>query len=74
MKRQELYNVIATNISSIMFEYEGINGLIDPYNENEIDLCYGDTSITVDLKNVMITKMFNGKSLEEICDMVEFEY
>lgn len=67
MNAKELRDLIDSLAYDIEFEYRGIHGSICPISRNDIGLAYGD--ITKDCKSVdevMESKIFDGKSLNEI--------
>ena len=74
MNREELYNYIDSFTNDIEFEYQGKNGLIMPLSrDTNITLCYGDD--VVELKTpdeVMAYPIFDGQSLNDICEIAEF--
>jgi hypothetical protein len=72
--KKELYNKIKSNATHIYVEYNNKEGVIDPLNENEIILGFGEEETITTLKDVMSLKFWDGKSLNEICEDVEFEY
>lgn len=63
-----------TNIQQISLEvqHSGVNSL----SLNEFDMWYGDKSMTAhSIEEVMDTKFFDGKSLEDILnDITDLEY
>ena len=54
------------------FEYEGIDGNVDPFSESDFDLFYdGKTTKVHSIKEVMTTPFINGKALDEIYNKIE---
>ena len=74
MEIQELHDLISSFTKDIEFQYNGVNGLIMPLAQNEnITLCYGDDDVVLKTTDeVMQHPMFDGKSLNEICEFVSF--
>lgn len=62
--------------SHVMFEYNGYSCGVDPLAHDNFDMWYGDESMTAhSIDEVMTTKFFDGKSLEDILDdITELEY
>lgn len=56
----------------ITFEYDGKNCGIDPFSHSHYDMWYGDEEyIANSIDDVMQIKLFGGKSLTEIADILE---
>lgn len=73
MTPEQLREEILSLTYDIQFEYKGVNGLIMPYSENDFVLCCGDDDKQyTDIDDVMSDKFFDGKSLNEICEGVDF--
>lgn len=72
----EVKNYLAGLTSHIMFEYNGKSCGVDPLSLNKFDMWYGSEGTSVSsINEVMTTKFFDGKSLEEIWDdITELEY
>lgn len=63
----ELYGYIDSHVSHVLFEYHGKDCGIDPFNDTEIDVWYGDKSETMtSIDDVFNLPFFDGKSLTEI--------
>ena len=62
--------------SHVMFEYNGYSCGVDPLARDKFDMWYGDESMTAhSIDEVMTTKFFDGKSLENILDdITDLEY
>lgn len=62
--------------SHVMFEYNGYSCGVDPLARDNFDMWYGDESMTAhSIDEVMTTKFFDGKSLENILDdITDLEY
>lgn len=62
--------------SHVMFEYNGYSCGVDPLAHDNFDMWYGDESMTAhSIDEVMTTKFFDGKSLDDILDdITELEY
>ncbi len=74
MTRQVLKEEILSLTRDIQFEYKGVNGLIMPYSDDDFMLCYGDNSKSyTNIDDVMSDKFFDGMSLNELCDVVDFD-
>ena len=73
MTPEQLREEILSLTYDIQFEYKDVNGLIMPYSDDDFMLCYGDNSKSyTDIDDVMSDKFFDGKSLSEISQEVEF--
>ena len=73
MTPEQLREEILSLTYDIQFEYKGVNGLIMPYSKKDFVLCYGDDDKRyTDIDDVMSDKFFDGKSLSEISQEVEF--
>lgn len=73
---KEIKTYLASLISHVTFEYKGLNCGIDPFNMSRFEMWYGQKSVTMtSIEDVMTSKFFDGKSLEEIWDdVVDLEY
>jgi len=74
MNKKDLHNFISSFTTDIEFQYNGKKGLIMPLAQNEnITLCYGDDVVVLKTTDeVMQYPMFNGKSLNNICELAIF--
>lgn len=72
----DVKNYLASLTSHIMFEYDGKSCGVDPLSKNKFNMWYGSEGITANsIGEVMTTKFFNGKSLEDIWDdITELEF
>ena len=74
MTSEQLREEILSLTRDIQFVYKGVNGLIMPYSDDDFVLCYGDDDKQyTDIDEVMSDKFFDGKSLNEICESVDFD-
>lgn len=73
MTPKQLREEILSLTYDIQFVYKGVNGLIMPYSENDFMLCYGDDDKEyTNIDDVMNDKFFDGKSLNDISQEVEY--
>ncbi len=73
MSRDALYEWIDSLTQDIDFQYNGRNGSICPFNRNNISLCFDGIETTVStILEAMNTKFIDGKSLNDICEVLEF--
>ncbi|MFI3230353.1 MAG: hypothetical protein R3Y29_02235 [bacterium] len=57
-----------------MFEYKNKAGAICPFNRDNIVLSYGDVVVECDnIEAIFESKIFDEKSLNEMCDELEIE-
>lgn len=74
MKLKELKEEILSCLHDIAFEYQGKPGLINPWDHHKIELGYDEyAGCYSDVDSLLLDKVFNGKSLSEICENVSFE-
>ncbi len=78
MTREALVNNIIDCLREVVFVYNGKNCGIFFTIENgvwDFDLCYGDELKNFnDLDILLADKYFDGKSVEDLLDEVEFEF
>lgn len=73
MKPEQLRDLIKSLAYDIEFCYNGMGGAICPINAKCIEIGYGDFFETyTDIDAAMTAKIFNGKSLEQVCEKMEF--
>lgn len=73
MKAEQLRKLIKSLAYDIEFCYNGKKGAICPINAKCIEIGYGDFFETyTDIDAAMNAEVFNGKSLEQICEKMEF--
>lgn len=73
MNANELINWIDRLTVDIEFRYRGAWGSICPFSREEISLCYDGEEVTVhSVEAAMNTPFITGKSLQEICEEIEF--
>lgn len=59
--------------SHLTFEFKGIPCGVDPLSKNHFEMWYGDKAFTArSIDEVMTVTLFDGKSLNEISDTVDF--
>lgn len=74
MKKEELYKWIDSLTQDIDFEYLGVSGSICPFSRLNISLCYGGKEQSFDsIDSLMNEPFFDGKSLTEICQEMNFD-
>jgi hypothetical protein len=72
MNDKELRELIESLTCDIEFEFKNVHGSVCPINHNDIGLAYGGK--TLDCKSIdeaMDSKLFDGKSLNEIATELE---
>ena len=71
MKTDDLRKQIDSIITHILFDYNGKPCGIDPINLNSIDMWYGDDDYCAkSVDDAMSYPLFDGKSLNQICDKI----
>ena len=71
MKKEDIKNRINEFCTLFGFEYNGKNGDVDHFSENEFNLTFDGETITVhSIAEVMETPFFDGKCLNDICDEI----
>lgn len=60
----------------VTFEYNGLLCGVDPLSRNTFDMwCGADSMVADSIDEVMTTKFFDGKPLEDIMDdLIDLEY
>lgn len=72
MMNKYLYDLLDSLAQELYFEYEGKPCLVSPVTRQDIDLCYGDfEGHYTSIEEVLSAKVFHGKSLNEIADVIE---
>lgn len=75
MKIQVLKKLILSFTQDIEFDLNGTHCSICPINSKRIILCYNGISKTCkSIDEVMSSKVFDGKSLSEICEKAKFDF
>lgn len=75
MEPEALKKLITTNWSHILFTYKDKECGIDPFSLNSFDMWYGDELENfTSLDDLMSRRLFDGKSLSDICFNLKFEY
>lgn len=73
MNIQKLKKIILSFTQDIEFDFNGIHCSICPINAKRIILCYNGISKTYkSIDEAMSSTLFDGKSLSDICEQVEF--
>lgn len=73
MKAQELKDWISSCIQDIEFFYQGRHGAICPFSENDFVAGFDMDSHRYDsVESLMEDKIFNGMSLNQIAEKLEF--
>lgn len=72
MNAKQLKKLILSLTQDIEFEYNGKHGCICPFRKDNISMVYDDTSKDyTDVEYVMTDRVFNGLSLNDICENIE---
>ncbi len=72
MTREELFEDIDIMLSDTMFYIGDKIGSICPFARDNISLCYDGESVDgVDLKDFMTTPFIEGKTLDEMFEVIE---
>ena len=72
MNAEKVKDRIAELCTHFLFEYNGIYCGVDPFNKNKFEMWYDkDFHVAKSIDEVMTHPMFDGKSLEEICDKID---
>lgn len=76
MTTLEIREYLGNLVSHVTFEYSGYSCGIDPLAHDDFDMWCGIKGIKVhSINEVMTTKFFNGKALEDIMDdITDLEY
>lgn len=68
----ELRDRIKSLCTHVLFDYNGKECGVDPFNAKHFDMWYGDTFMEAhSIDEVMKTPFFGGKALENIVDQLE---
>lgn len=68
----ELRDRIKSLCTHVLFDYNGKECGVDPFNAKHFDMWYGDTFMEAhSIDEVMKTPFFGGKALEDIVDQLE---
>ena len=71
MKCEDLQKWIASMAQDIDFSYKGFLGSICPISDSEIDLCYGDYTVTANsVREAMELPFIEGRSLSDLCEQL----
>ena len=69
----ELRDRIKSLCTHVLFDYNGKECGVDPFNAKHFDMWYGDTFMEAhSIDEVMKTPFFGGKALEDILDQLEY--
>lgn len=72
MKATDLKKWIDSLTQDIDFSYNGVLGSICPISRTEIDLCYGDTTVTANSVDAAMGLPFiAGHCLNEVCEKLD---
>ena len=72
MIAKDLRDRINSICTHVLFDYNGKECGVDPFNEKHFDMWYGDNAITVtSIDDVMKQPFFDGQSLPDIADEIE---
>lgn len=73
MKQSDLRNWIDSLTQDIDFSYKGRPGSICPFSRSDIALCYDGFCMNVcSVEAAMQAPFINGKSLNDLCDQLNF--
>ena len=73
MKASELRDWILSLAQDIEFWYKGYHGVICPWNAHSFTMNYaGEDKDYIDIEDLMSDKIFNGMSLSQIAEGLEF--
>lgn len=73
MSVKDIMDYITSSWSHITFVYDNNNCGIDPRSYDDIIMWFGENSVHVNgFEEVTKIKLFDGKSLDEICDKIEY--
>ncbi len=74
MTALEVKNYIETLCSHLTFKFNSKNCGIDPLAVDNFEMWYGEKTMTVkSIDEVMNTAFFDGKTLNEIADILKFD-
>ena len=72
MTAKDLRDRINSICTHVLFDYNGKECDVDPFNEKHFDMWYGDDFMEAHgIEEVMQTPFFDGKALEDIVDQLE---
>ena len=72
MTAKDLRDRINSICTHVLFDYNGKECGVDPFNEKHFDMWYGDVFMEAHgIEEVMQTPFFDGKALEDIVDQLE---
>ena len=72
MTAKDLRDRINSMCTHILFDYNGEECGVDPFNAKHFDMWYGDTFMEAhSIDEVMKTPFFGGKALEDIVNQLE---
>ena len=73
MTPEQLRDDIYCLLLDIEFQYKGVWGSICPFSRENISVAYGGTEKTLDSVDAVMDEPFiDGKSLNEICNRIQF--
>ena len=74
MKAHQLKEQILSCITDICFDYNGKSACINPWNHHKFEVGYGEQVETFsNIEDLMSAKIFDGYSLNDICETVDFQ-
>lgn len=74
MNEYELKTLIESLVQDVTFEYDGKYACINPWNKHKFEVGFDDKCKTYDnIDDVMNDKFYDGKSLKDICENIEFD-
>lgn len=74
MNAAELRERIDSLCTHILFDYNEKDCGVDPFSHSEYDMWYGDKLETfTSIDDVMKTPFFDGKSLEDIAELLDVD-
>ncbi len=73
MNVDKLRDWILSLAQDIEFDYKGKHGVICPWNVHSFTMAYaGEDKDYTDIEDLMMDKVFNGMSLNQIAEKLEF--
>lgn len=71
MTAKEIRDRINSLCTHVLFDYNGKDCGVDPFNANRFDMWYGEHCMEVhSIDEVMQTPFFDGKALQDIADQI----
>lgn len=75
MTYKQALDTIKKHIAAVTFEYGGVSCGVDPFNDKDFTVWYGDNVYYVkSIDDVLSKPFFGGKNLSQLSKIVEFDY